>query len=141
MTRMEVYHVENLQHEATVDGHTILLDEPQEAGGGGAGMTPYELLLAALGGCIAMTLRIYARQKGWPLEDVRVILTHNKVHAQDCADCEHEEGMLDVIRRKVEITGPLTPDQMARLQEIAKRCPVHRTLTGTIEILADASLQ
>jgi uncharacterized OsmC-like protein len=141
MTRMEVYHVENLQHEATVDGHTILLDEPKEAGGAGAGMTPYELLLAALGGCIAMTLRIYARQKGWPLEDVRVILTHDKVHAQDCADCEHEEGMLDVIRRKVEITGPLTPDQMARLQEIAKRCPVHRTLTGTIEILADASLQ
>ena len=141
MTRMEVYHVEKLQHEATVDGHTILLDEPKEAGGDNAGMTPYELLLAALGGCIAMTLRIYARQKGWPLEDVRVVLTHDKVHAKDCEECEHEEGMLDVIRRKVEITGPLSAEQMARLQEIAKRCPVHRTLTGTIEVIADASLQ
>ena len=141
MTRMEVYHVENLQHEATVDGHTLLMDEPKEGGGSSAGMNPYELLLAALGGCIAMTLRIYARQKGWPLEDVRVVLTHDKVHAKDCEDCEHEEGMLDVIRRKVEITGPLSAEQLARLQEIAKRCPVHRTLTGTIEIIADASLQ
>ena len=140
MTKVEVFHLENLQHEATVDGHSILLDEPKQAGGDGKGMNPYELLLSALGGCIAMTLRIYARHKGWPLEDVRVVLSHDKIHAKDCAECEHEDGMLDVIRRKVEITGPLSDEQRLRLQEIALRCPVHRTLTGTIEILRDENL-
>ena len=140
MTKVEVFHLENLQHEATVDGHSILLDEPKQAGGDGKGMNPYELLLSALGGCIAMTLRIYARHKGWPLEDVRVVLSHDKIHAKDCAECEHEDGMLDVIRRKVEITGPLTDEQRVRLQEIALRCPVHRTLTGTLEVLRDDTL-
>ncbi len=103
-------------------------------------MNPYELLLASLGGCIAMTLRLYARRKQWPLDDVRVTLTHDKVHAKDCEDCEHEEGMLDVIRRKVELKGDLTHEQTVRLQEIASRCPVHRTLTGSIEVLVDDSL-
>ncbi len=140
MTRVEVFHLENLQHEATVDGHSVLLDEPKEAGGDGTGMNPNELLLAALGGCIAITLRLYARRKGWPLDDVRVVLTHDKVHAKDCEDCEHEDGMLDVIRRKVEIVGELTQEQRTRLQEIAARCPVHRTLTGTIEVLRDDAL-
>ena len=140
MTRVEVFHADNLQHEATVGEHAILLDEPVTAGGDGKGMNPYELLLAALGGCIGITLRLYARQKGWALDDVRVVLEHDKVHAQDCADCEHEVGMLDVIRRKVEIDGDLTDAQRERLQEIARRCPLHRTLTGTIEILDDASL-
>ncbi len=140
MTRVEVFHLDNLQHEATVGDHSIILDEPLESGGNGKGMNPYELLLSALGGCIAMTLRIYARHKGWPLQDVRVVLSHDKIHAKDCADCEHEDGMLDVIRRKVEITGPLSDEQRVRLQEIAARCPVHRTLTGTLEILRDETL-
>ena len=140
MTRMEVLHLDGLQHEATVRGHSLTLDEPVEAGGSDTGMTPYEVLLAALGGCIAITLRLYAQRKGWPLDDVRVVLTHDKVHAEDCADCEHKEGMLDVIRRNVELIGDLTPEQRVRLQEIAHRCPVHRTLTGTIEILDDESL-
>jgi putative redox protein len=140
MTKMQVMHVEGLQHEATTGDVSVVIDEPQAVGGNGQGMNPYELLLAALGGCIAMTLRLYARRKEWPLEDVRVTLTHDKVHAKDCEDCEHEEGMLDVIRRKVELAGDLTPEQAARLQEIASRCPVHRTLTGSIEVLADDSL-
>lgn len=120
--------------------HELAADEPAEKGGADHGPNPYELLLSALGGCIAMTLRIYARHKGWPLQDVRVVLSHDKIHAKDCADCEHEDGMLDVIRRKVEITGPLSDEQRLRLQEIALRCPVHRTLTGTIEILRDENL-
>ena len=140
MTRMQVLHVENLQHEATSGDLSILIDEPVEAGGSGKGMNPYELLLAGLGGCIAMTLRLYARRKQWPLEDVRVTLTHDKVHAKDCEDCDHADGMLDVIRRKVDLEGDLTAEQVARLQEIAGRCPVHRTLTGTIEVLVDDSL-
>jgi putative redox protein len=137
---MEVLHLGGLQHEATVRGHSITLDEPAEAGGTDAGMTPYEALLAGLGGCIAITLRLYAQRKGWPLEDVRVVLSHDKLHAEDCADCEHTIGLLDVIRRKVELVGDLSPEQRERLQEIAHRCPVHRTLTGTIEILDDDSL-
>ncbi|UCE01268.1 MAG: OsmC family protein [Candidatus Latescibacterota bacterium] len=140
MTRIEVLHLDNMQHEATDGEHSLVMDEPNEVGGDNVGMTPYETLLSALGGCIAMTLRLYARRKEWPLEDVRVILTHDKLHAKDCQECEHEEGMLDVIRRKVEIKGDLTPEQHARLQEIATRCPVHRTLTGTIEVLHDDSL-
>jgi putative redox protein len=141
MTRIEVLHLENMQHEATDGEHSVVMDEPNEVGGDNVGMTPYEMLLSALGGCIAMTLRLYARRKEWPLEDVRVLLTHDKLHAKDCQECENEEGMLDVIRRKVEIKGNLTPEQHARLQEIATRCPVHRTLTGTIEVLHDDSLE
>jgi len=142
MVRMEVLHLENLQHEATVREHAIVLDEPAEAGGDGKGMTPYEALLAGLGGCVAITLRLYARRKEWPLEDVRVTLTHDRSHARDCEDCVSDDsvGILDVIRKKVELTGDLTAEQRTRLLEIASRCPVHRMLTGTIEILDDASL-
>ena len=142
MTRMEVLHLDNLQHEATVRSHAVILDEPKEVGGDDKGMSPYEALLSALGSCIAMTLRLYARRKKWPLDDVKVTLSHNKVHARDCEDCESDgkAGMLDVIRKNVEITGDLTEEQHARLQEIATRCPVHRTLTGSIEILTDDSI-
>lgn len=140
MTRVEVLHLDNMQHEATSGTHSIVLDEPKDVGGDDTGMNPYQVLLSALGGCIAMTLRLYAKRKGWKLEDVRVTLAHDKVHAKDCEDCEHEEGLLDVIRKKVEVKGDLTDEQVARLQEIAGRCPVHRTLTGTIEILSDVSL-
>ena len=140
MTRVEVYHLEKMQHEATSRGHSIVLDEPHDKGGDDAGMTPYEVLLSALGGCIAITVRLYAQRKGWKLHDVRVTLSHDKVHADDCADCETREGKLDVIRRKVEFVGDLTTEQRDRLLEIAERCPVHRTLTGTLEILPDVTL-
>lgn len=140
MTTMQVLHVDGLQHEATTRDFSIVIDEPIELGGTNKGMNPYELLLAGLGGCIAITLRMYAKRKEWPLEDVRVTLTHERVHAKDCADCEHEDGMLDVVRRKVELKGDLTPEQTARLHEISHRCPVHRSLTGTIEVLDDDSL-
>jgi putative redox protein len=142
MNRMEVLHLENLQHEATIRSHSIVLDEPPEAGGDDQGMTPYEALLAGLGGCIAITVRLYARRKNWPLEDIRVTLTHERNHARDCQDCESPEsvGMLDVIREKVELTGDLSDEQRTRLHEIAGRCPVHRSLTGNIEILTDDSI-
>jgi putative redox protein len=142
MTRMEVLHLERLQHEATSGTHSIILDEPADQGGDDRGMSPYEILLAALGGCMAMTVRLYATRKGWPLDDVKVTLAHDKTHAKDCDDCvsERAAGVLDVIRQKVELTGDLTDEQQARLQEIAARCPVHRTLTGTIEILSDDSI-
>lgn len=81
-----------------------------------------------------MTLALYARRKGWPLEGVRVTLRHSRIHAVDCAECETKEGMLDRIERDIALTGALDPAQRARLLEMAERCPVHRTLTSEVSI-------
>jgi putative redox protein len=115
-------------------GHVLPADEPAANGGNDSGPDPYGYLLAALGTCTAMTLRAYARMKKWPLQKVRVRLTHDKIYAADCADCETREGKVDRIQRAIEIEGPLSDEQRARLLEIADRCPVHRTLTSEIKI-------
>jgi putative redox protein len=120
--------------EVTVGSHRFLSDEPIALGGGGAGPTPYDLLLAALGSCISMTAGVYARRKAWPLDSVTVRLTHAHIHAVDCANCETREGMLDRIEVVIELTGALTEAQRTRLLEIAGRCPVHRTLRSEIDI-------
>ena len=114
--------------------HALTADEPLADGGHNLGPTPYELLLSALGACIAITLRMYAAHKQWPLEDVVVELGHDRIHAEDCADCETEHGLLDRIRSSVTVSGPLSEEQVARLREIAVRCPVHKTLTGEIKL-------
>jgi putative redox protein len=115
-------------------GHRMRADEPVEAGGSDSGPGPYDFLLAGLGACTAMTLRMYAERKKWPLENAHVTLRHGKVHAADCADCETKAGMLDQIERIVRLDGPLDVEQKARLMEIADKCPVHRTLTSEINI-------
>jgi putative redox protein len=120
--------------EIQLGGHRLVSDEPVEVGGTEQGPSPYDLLLAALGSCTSMTVGLYARRKGWPLEAVRVLLNHSKIHAQDCEDCETKVGMLDLIERNVELIGPLDGEQRSRLLEIANRCPVHRTLTSEIAI-------
>jgi putative redox protein len=114
--------------------HVLLADEPVAVGGNDTGPNPYDYLVAALGACTAMTLRLYARQKKWPLQKVRVLLKHDKVHAADCATCETKEGKIDRIERTIGLDGPLSDDQKKRLLEIADRCPVHRTLTSEILI-------
>jgi putative redox protein len=114
--------------------HALTVDEPTSAGGNDAGPDPYEFLLMALGACTAMTLRMYADRKGWPLARVQVRLSHRKIHAKDCTDCETSEGRLDEISRTITLEGALGDDQRQRLLEIANRCPVHRTLSSEIKL-------
>lgn len=123
-----------LLQEVTARGKRLLSDEPVESGGTNQGQTPYELLLGALGSCTAMTVMMYARRKGWPLEGVRVELDHERVHAQDCEDCEERDAYLDRFWKRVTVRGPLDAEQVERLHEISRRCPVHRTLMGQIQI-------
>ena len=121
--------------QAIVAGsHHLTADEPTDAGGSDTGPTPYDLLLAALGSCTSMTLAMYARRKGWPLEAVTVRLRHAKIHAADCDACETREGRLDHVERSVELAGALSDDQRARLLDIANKCPVHRTLMSEIHV-------
>ena len=113
--------------------HRLTADEPAPIGDD-RGPNPYELLLASLGSCTTMTLRMYADRKEWPLDGVTVRLKHDRIHAEDCADCETKDGRIDRIRKVLTLEGDLSDEQRARLLEIADRCPVHRTLTGEIKI-------
>ena len=115
-------------------GHALRADEPERAGGRNTGPGPYDLLMAALGACTSMTIRMYAQRKKWPLEHVSVLLEHEKIHASDCAECETREGKLDRFTRQVTIRGPLDDTQRARLLEIADKCPVHRTLHNEVSV-------
>ena len=123
-----------LATEIQVGPHRLAADEPAAAGGTETGPSPYDLLLAALGACTSMTLGLYARRKGWPLEATTVRLRHAKVHAADCAACDTRDGRIDRIEGEIELAGSLTEAQRARLLDIARRCPVHRTLTSEIDI-------
>ncbi|WP_295799198.1 OsmC family protein [uncultured Microbulbifer sp.] len=114
--------------------HQLIADEPEDVGGDNRGPGPYEYLLMGLGACTSMTIRMYADSKRIPLENVRVKLSHQKVHVQDCADCASKNGKIDEIVREITLGGELTGEQRERLLDIANRCPVHRTLTSEIKI-------
>jgi uncharacterized OsmC-like protein/alpha-beta hydrolase superfamily lysophospholipase len=123
-----------LQQEIAVGRHRLLADEPVAAGGLDSGPSPYDYLLAGLGACTAMTLRLYAERKALPLERVVVRLRHGRIHAADCETCETKEGMIDRIERAITLRGTLDSEQRRRLMEIADKCPVHRTLTSEVDI-------
>jgi putative redox protein len=118
----------------SASGHALRADEPVAVGGTDSGPGPYDLLLSALGACTAMTVRMYAERKKWPLENVLVTLQHSKIHVDDCANCENSEQKIDFISRQIRFEGPLDDAQRQRLLEIADKCPVHRTLTSEIRI-------
>jgi len=123
-----------LRQSIAVGPHLLQADETIDSGGNDAGPNPYELLLASLGACTGMTVRMYAERKQWPLQSVRVRLAHSKLYVADCADCETREGMLDHIEREISFIGDLSDGQRQRLLDIANRCPIHRTLTSEVRI-------
>jgi uncharacterized OsmC-like protein len=114
--------------------HHLRADEPVSVGGSDAAPGPYDYLLTALGSCTSMTVGLYARRKGLPLENITVSLWHSRIHAKDCEECETKEGLLDRIDMSIALTGALTTEQRARLMEVAAKCPVHRTLESEINI-------
>jgi len=116
--------------------HNFVADEPKSVGGQNLGPTPYDLLVAALGTCTSMTLRMYADRKEWPLKEVKVHLEHNQTHSEDCEKCEGKEAKIDTISREIELKGDLDKDQRERLLEIADKCPVHRTLHNEIQVIS-----
>jgi len=127
------------QQSISVGPHRLVADEPVAAGGEDTGPGPYDFLLAGLGACTSMTMRLYADRKSLPLERTTVTLRHSKIHAQDCAECETKEGMLDQIERVIAMEGELDAEQRKKLMEIADKCPVHRTLTSEIRIVTRAA--
>ena len=126
------------QQTVTVGPHRMIADEPVAAGGEDTGPGPYDFLVAGLGACTSMTMRMYADRKSLPLERVTVTLKHSKIHAKDCEECETREGMLDQIEREISIEGALDAEQRKKLMEIADKCPVHRTLHSEIRIVTRA---
>ncbi len=117
----------------TVGKHVFVADEPEPVGHD-TGPSPYDLLLAGLGACTSMTVRMYAERKKWPLENISVALRHSRIHAKDCEDCETDTGQLDRVDREITLTGALDDEQRQKLLDIADRCPVHRTLHSEINV-------
>lgn len=134
MTIITVRSRDGYQQEIIAGDHVIFADEPIEVGGADTGPNPYELLLGALGACTSITVKMYAQRKGWDLQEVEVELRHSKDYLQDCIDCLDKDVKLDHITLRLSFKGNLDDEQRARLFEIAKRCPVHRTLTTRIVI-------
>lgn len=122
------------QVKIVANGHVLLADEPVSVGGADTGPTPYELLLGALAACTCMTVQMYCQRKGWALDGVSVRYVHSRVHAEDCAECDDPDHRIDHIESAVTITGDFDESQAKRLQSVAARCPVHKTLEAGVRI-------
>ena len=131
--------VGSFQQTVTAGPHHLIADEPVDVGGLDTGPSPYDLLLAALGACTTMTLRMYADRKALPLNRVSVRLQHSRIHASDCESCETQQGQIDRIDRVITLEGDLDDAQRTRLLEIADKCPVHRTLHSEVQINTELS--
>ena len=127
-------HGGKFQQEILTGPHHLLADEPVKVGGLDSGPGPYDFLLAGLGACTSMTIRLYADFKKLPLQSVSVRLSHDKVHIRDCESCDTKVSILDHIDRAITLEGPLDDEQRKRLMEIADKCPVHKTLQSKINI-------
>lgn len=134
MGEVVVKHLQNLQQQVITEEHSFISDEPVKLKGDGLGPNPYDLLLAGLGSCTSMTLKMYAKHKGIPLESVEVKLNYSRIYDRDCKDCETGQKFLHKITKSIKLIGDLTLEQRQRLMLIAKKCPVHKTLTSRIEI-------
>ncbi len=144
MTKVIIQSLPDYTHAQllTADGKSLVADEPVDDGGDDLGPTPYQLLSWALGTCTAMTIQLYARRKKYPLLEVAVEVDHGKIHASDCKECAHNEGdeLIEVMHRKIVVRGPLTDEQRDDLLRVAKKCPVHKTLTSAPEIIDSIEL-
>ena len=134
----EVSATDGFAHRVSASRHTWVLDEPASVGGGDTGPNPYDSLVAALGACTSMTMRMYARRKGWDFGTTQVTLSHERVHAKDCEECEGSTGQVDRIHRRIVLDEGLSDEQRSALLKIADKCPVHRTLTGQVLITTTA---
>lgn len=129
-------HIDTQKYKVTLNAgeHELIADEPESVGGKNTGPDPYDYLLMALGSCTAMTVRMYADRKEWPLEDVYVELLHHKSHAKDCEDCNDKGSHIDHIEKELIVKGDLSEEQRKRLLEISEKCPVNKTLLADIKI-------
>jgi uncharacterized OsmC-like protein len=142
MARVSVTLRENFKSDIKIRSHKLRADEPTDKGGDDTGPTPYEMLLASIGACAAITMRLYARRKGWPLEEVEVEVEYERVHADDCVECEKAEGKnhVDLMKMRYILHGDLTPEQRARIAEIGGRCPVHKTVEDGAHFLEEVAV-
>lgn len=125
---------QNYKTVMTAGNHELIADEPEKAGGCNQGPGPYDYLLMALGSCSVITMKMYADRKEWPVEDIFIEMRHSKVHAEDCEDCDNPNAKIDRIEKEIVVKGDLSEDQLNRLLEISKKCPVYKTLLNDIDI-------
>ncbi|WP_420602189.1 alpha/beta fold hydrolase [Flagellimonas sp.] len=122
--------------EMKVGNHYMIADEPESYGGNDFGPSPYELVSAGLSACTAMTIQMYAKRKGWPVENVEVHTSYSKSHAEDCENCENDNAKIDTFHREIKLTGNLDDKQRARMMQIADKCPVHKTLHSETQVIS-----
>lgn len=127
---------QNYKTVMTAGPHELIADEPEDVGGKDEGPDPYDYLLMALGSCSVITMKMYANRKEWPIEDIYIEMRHNKTHAEDCEDCDDPKARIDKIEKDIIVEGDLSEEQLERLLEISKKCPVHKTLLSDVEIVS-----